>query len=131
MDWLCVGAGTSDGYKLLRLEHAGSEMAFTDHSQLDHISNGADTLVKGTDWNWSGWGIEYEVTIYSSYLATQPTGVISLSFVYSGGFTNTLAITSTGTLSPSNAISLPSASSSTRTSAVRTSRPTSLPMTTT
>ncbi len=35
--------------------------------------------------------------------------MISLSFGFSGGFTNTLAITSTSTLSPSNAITLPRA----------------------
>jgi hypothetical protein len=54
-DWLCVRADAADGYKLLRLEHSGREMIYTDYNQLEHIANGDDILVKGTDWDWTGW----------------------------------------------------------------------------
>ncbi|MDQ6420513.1 X2-like carbohydrate binding domain-containing protein [Paenibacillus sp. LHD-117] len=56
---------------------------------LTSIANGATTLAQGTDYSVSG----STVTINKAYLAAQPVGTTSLTFTFSGGAAQTLAIT--------------------------------------
>ena len=53
------------------------------------INNGSDSLVRGTDYTVS----ENKITILKSYLAKQPVGNTTLSFVFSAGTQASLAIT--------------------------------------
>lgn len=64
---------------------------------LISIANGTTTLVSGTDYTLSG----NTVTILKGYLSTQPVGTTSLTFTFSGGAAQTLAITVSDT-TPTN-----------------------------
>ncbi|WP_028552332.1 X2-like carbohydrate binding domain-containing protein [Paenibacillus sp. UNC451MF] len=66
-------------------------------STLSSIANGAASLVAGTDYMISG----STVTISKSYLQNQPLGTITLTFTFSGGASQTLAIAITDT-TPAN-----------------------------
>ncbi|CAM4384631.1 hypothetical protein FHS16_003537 [Paenibacillus endophyticus] len=74
-------------------------------SSLSSISNGADALVSGTDYTVSG----NDVTIKKEYLAAQPIGTTSLTFVFDGGAVQTLSVSvidsaaSNSTISPDSA----------------------------
>ncbi|SDE67377.1 S-layer homology domain-containing protein, partial [Paenibacillus sp. UNCCL117] len=58
-------------------------------NSLDSIKNGAATLVSGTDYTESG----SSVTIKKEYLATQAVGLVNLTFKFSAGADQTLAVT--------------------------------------
>ncbi|PWW01251.1 putative repeat protein (TIGR02543 family) [Paenibacillus cellulosilyticus] len=70
------------------------------------ISNGAETLVLGTDYTVTG----NTVTLLKSYLAAQAVGTTSLTFTFSGGADQTLAITVNDT-TPQNSTISPNAGS--------------------
>ncbi|ULO10558.1 S-layer homology domain-containing protein [Paenibacillus sp. 19GGS1-52] len=69
---------------------------------LSGIANGVTPLVLGTDYTVSG----TTVTISKDYLATQPVGTTSLTFTFSAGATQTLAITVSDT-TPLNSVITP------------------------
>ncbi len=73
---------------------------------LSGISNGGAALVEGTDYTAAGG----EVTIKKEYLARQPVGTTSLTFTFSAGATQTLAIAVNDSTAPppsgSNTLSL-------------------------
>ncbi|WP_341279248.1 S-layer homology domain-containing protein [Paenibacillus sp. FSL H8-0537] len=56
---------------------------------LSSVANGAAALAQGTDYTVTG----STVTILKSYMMTQPVGTTSLTFAFSGGADQTLAIT--------------------------------------
>ncbi|QHT63000.1 hypothetical protein GXP70_25560 [Paenibacillus lycopersici] len=68
---------------------------------LTGISNGGTTLAEETDYTVGG----NSVTILKSYLASQPEGITSLTFTFSGGAAPTLEITISDTTPSNSAIS--------------------------
>ena len=68
---------------------------------LTGISNVGTALVSGTDYTVTG----STVTIMKSYLATQPEGITSLKFKFSGGADQTLTITVSDTTEHNSTIS--------------------------
>lgn len=68
---------------------------------LTGISNGGTTLAEETDYTVGG----NSVTILKSYLASQPEGITSLMFTFSGGAAPTLEITISDTTPSNSAIS--------------------------
>ncbi|OME29417.1 X2-like carbohydrate binding domain-containing protein, partial [Paenibacillus odorifer] len=72
---------------------------------LSTIKNGTATLVAGTDYTVSG----STVTIKKAYLATQAVGTTTLTFSFSAGATQSLAVAVTDTTTPvSNSTITPS-----------------------
>ena len=65
---------------------------------LSSIKNGAAALVEGTDYTAAG----NTVTIKKEYLAQQPVGTTNLTFTFSAGATQTLAIAVSDTTAPDN-----------------------------
>ncbi|WP_176706629.1 X2-like carbohydrate binding domain-containing protein [Paenibacillus hemerocallicola] len=71
------------------LGHADATTAVTLHNDtLVSITNGGVPLTEGMDYTFNG----STVTIATSYLAAQPVGTTSLTFAFSGGATQTLAV---------------------------------------
>ncbi|OMF34536.1 hypothetical protein BK133_12095, partial [Paenibacillus sp. FSL H8-0548] len=72
------------------LSHVDVSTELTLHSDsLVNISNSGTLLTPGIDYTVNG----TTVTIAASYLAAQPAGTTSLTFTFSGGATQTLAVT--------------------------------------
>ncbi|SDE06202.1 X2-like carbohydrate binding domain-containing protein, partial [Paenibacillus sp. cl123] len=75
-------------------------------NSLDSIKSGAATLISGTDYTESGSG----VTIKKEYLATQAVGLVNLTFKFSAGADQTLAVTVSDT-TPQNSTINPTTAS--------------------